>query len=89
MKTNRPTLSARMNHALERFLPERRVFIRSERETRFVRLRPLTQLAVLAGGGVVVTWSILATALVFMAAIGAGSERAQALREQALYETRL
>ena len=89
MKTTRPTISARMNHALERFLPERRVFIRSEQETRFVRLRPLTQLAALAGGGVVVTWSILATALVFMAAIGAGSERAQALREQALYETRL
>ena len=35
MKTTRPTISARMNHALERFLPERRVFIRSEQENTF------------------------------------------------------
>lgn len=79
----------RINHALERILPERRVFIRSETDTRFIRLHPLTQAIGLGGGAVVIGWTILASAILMMDSISAGNLREQALRDQRLYEARL
>ncbi len=80
---------SRLNAALERRLPEQRLFLRSDTETRFIRLKPTTQAIALAGTTVVLAWSIVATAILLMDSIGSGSARQQAKREQATYEARL
>lgn len=74
---------------LERYFPEQRVFLRSDTETRFVRLRPTTQLIGVVGVSLFVGWSVIATAILLMDSIGSGSLREQAARERELYEERL
>jgi murein DD-endopeptidase MepM/ murein hydrolase activator NlpD len=74
---------------LERVFPERRLFLRSDTETRFIRLKPETQLVAWTGSIVVVAWTIIATAILLMDSIGAGNFRAQAQRDQLTYEQRL
>lgn len=86
MKTS---LLLRLHAALERRLPEKRLFLRSETETRFIRLTPSRQLLIAGGSALVVGWSIVATAIILMDSIGAGNFRAQALRDKAIYEERL
>ncbi|MFT5742841.1 MAG: murein DD-endopeptidase MepM/ murein hydrolase activator NlpD [Paracoccaceae bacterium] len=78
-----------MHMALEKRFPEKRIFLRSDTETRFIRLRSETQLLAWAGGAVTVAWTIIATAILLMDTIGAGNFRAQALRDQMIYEERL
>lgn len=82
-------LTQKLHAALERRFPEKRLFLRSETETRFIRLRPETQ--VLAWTGITLTfgWTIVATAILLMDSIGAGNFRAQAQRDQMIYEDRL
>lgn len=79
----------RAHAALERRFPERRLFLKSEDHTRFIRLRPGTQLLGWAGGGALVAWSIVATAILLMDSIGSGNYREQALRDKTIYEDRL
>jgi len=74
---------------LERRFPERRMFLRSDTETRFIRLTSTTQLIAWVGGITIVAWSVIATAILLMDSIGSGNLRQQALREQIAYETRL
>ena len=78
-----------VHRLLERFFPERRLFLRSDTETRFIRLKPETQLVALLGSGVVVAWAIVATAILVMDSIGSGNFRAQAQRDKLIYEDRL
>lgn len=78
-----------INRLLERHLPERRIFVRSDSETRYLRLTPLTQFAGLAGGTVVIVWMTIASAIVLMDSIGSGNLREQANRDLVLYEARL
>jgi murein DD-endopeptidase MepM/ murein hydrolase activator NlpD len=74
---------------LERRIPEQRLFLRSDSETRFIRLRPVTQAVAMAGFSLLLAWTIVATAILLMDSIGSGSAREQARREQANYEARL
>lgn len=74
---------------LERFLPDRRLFLRSDTETRFVRLRPTTQLAAVLAFSLLVGWAAISTAILIMDSIGSGNFRAQAERDQRTYENRL
>lgn len=85
----RTRLEMRVNSLLERYLPERRVFLRSDTDTRFIRLRPATQLIALSGAAVIVGWSIIATSILVMDSIGAGNFREQAKRDLQTYEMRL
>jgi hypothetical protein len=78
-----------IHQATSRVFPERRIFLRSDTETRFVRLSPESQLLAVVGCTLFVAWSIIATAVVMMDTIGSGGLREQAAREQALYELRL
>ncbi len=81
---------ARKVHALlERKFPERRVFLKSDTDTRFIRLSPESQLLTLLAVGVIVSWSIVATAVVLMDSIGSGNFREQAKRDQSIYRDRL
>ena len=82
-------IPAHLNSILGRRVPEKRLFLRTDTETRFVKLSPLTQLFMLLGVSVIVIWSIIATAIVLIETIGSGNFRDQARRDQALYEERL
>ncbi|MEE9427227.1 MAG: M23 family metallopeptidase [Paracoccaceae bacterium] len=82
-------ISTRLKNIVERRFPEKRLFLRSDSETRFVRLTPFSQLFAWSGGVFFVAWSIIATAFLLMDSIGSGSVREQARREQTLYEQRL
>lgn len=79
----------RIHLVLERHFPEQRLYLKSDTETRFVRLRSGTQVIALAGGMLALAWTIVATALIMMDSIGAGSAREQSARQQSLYEERL
>ena len=78
-----------MHAALERRFPEKRLFLRSDTETRFIRLKPETQLVAWAGSSLILAWTIIATAVLLMDSIGAGNFRAQAQRDKMIYEERL
>ncbi len=82
-------LTLRVHAALERRFPERRLFLRSGDHTRFIRLRPASQLLAWTGTGLVVSWTIVATAIILMDSIGSGNFRAQSSRDKAIYEERL
>lgn len=79
----------RLNAALGRRIPEKRLFLRSDTETRFILLSPVAQVTGAAGSLMVVFWAIAATAILLMDSVGTGSLREQAQREQFLYEARL
>jgi len=82
-------LMHKLGHALERYLPEQRLFLRSDTETRFIRLSSLTQAGILFGGALVTGWTILATSVLLIDSIATGNAREQAAREQRLYEARI
>ena len=79
----------RLSTALENRLPEQRLFLKSDRGTRFVRLRPGTQAAIMAGFTGLIAWSVIVTSVFLIDTISAGGAREQAQREQVMYQTRL
>ena len=85
----RTRLAIRIDATLQRWFPERRLFLRSDTDTRFIRLKPGTQLLAFSGGALVVAWAIVATAILLMDSIGSGNFREQAKRDQRTYEMRL
>ncbi len=70
-------------------MPEKRLFLKSETGTRFVRLRPLTQAAIVTTTGLAATWTAIVTAVFFIDAINAGSNRDQVARASQAYQERL
>lgn len=82
-------IAYRINAALERYFPERRLFLKSETETRFIRLRPATQAIAVVVGGLALAWTTLATAILMFDSIAAGTSRDQIAHQQTLYEQRL
>ncbi|MCB1364892.1 MAG: peptidoglycan DD-metalloendopeptidase family protein [Rhodobacteraceae bacterium] len=85
----RTRLAIKTHALLEKHFPERRVFLKSDSDTRFIRLRPATQLAAYAGASLLVAWAIVATAILLMDSIGSGNFREQAKRDQHTYQDRL
>ena len=85
----RTRIAIKIHSMLERHFPERRVFLKSDNDTRFIRLRPSTQLIAFAGSALVVAWAIVATAIILMDSIGSGNFREQAKRDQRTYQARL
>ncbi len=82
-------LTDKLNHLLSRYLPEKRIFLRSDEGTRFLRVTPLGQAVAWTGALLFVSWAIVATAILLMDSIGSGNIRERAEREQRLYEERL
>ncbi|MGI3211370.1 DUF5930 domain-containing protein [Roseovarius tibetensis] len=82
-------LQMKFHDTLERYVPERRVFMRSDTDTRFIRLGPVTQLVAGGGAAAIVGWAIIATSILAMDAIGAGNFREQSKRDLQTYESRL
>ena len=85
----RTRLAIKIHAVLERYFPERRVFLKSDTDTRFIRLRPGTQIIAFAGSAALVAWAIVATAIILMDSIGSGNFREQAKRDQRTYQARL
>jgi len=85
----RSRLAIKTLAVMERYFPERRLFLKSDTDTRFIRLKPSTQLAAYAGASIVVAWAIVATAILLMDSIGSGNFREQAKRDQQTYQERL
>ncbi len=78
-----------LNSVLERWLPEQRLFLKSDRSTRFLRLRPATQLLALGGVATVFGWSIVASSILVIDSFGANASRDGARGPQATLEARL
>ena len=85
----RKRLGQKINAKLERMFPERRLFLKSDTDTRFIRVRPMMQLVAFTGSAMLVAWAIVATAIILMDSIGSGNFREQAKRDQRNYQTRL
>ncbi len=85
----RTRIAIKIHSMLERHFPERRVFLKSDNDTRFIRLHPSTQLLAFAGCALLVAWAIVATAIILMDSIGSGNFREQAKRDQRTYQARL
>ncbi|MBL4616019.1 MAG: hypothetical protein JKY27_14265, partial [Magnetovibrio sp.] len=85
----RTRLAIKFHGLLERHFPERRLFLKSDTDTRFIRLRPETQLMAYLGTSLVVAWAILSTAVLLMDSIGSGNFREQAKRDLTTYQDRL
>lgn len=78
-----------LNSVLERWLPEQRLFLKSDRSTRFLRLRPTTQLLALGGIATVFGWSIVASSILVIDSYGANASRDGIGRTQGTLEARL
>ncbi|MGI9369863.1 MAG: DUF5930 domain-containing protein [Ruegeria sp.] len=85
----RTRLAIRLHTLLERHFPERRVFLKSDKDTRFIRLSSETQVLAFAGVAVIAGWTAIATAVLLLDSIGSGNFREQAKRDQATYQERL
>ena len=85
----RTRLGQKVNAKLEHVFPERRVFLKSDTDTRFIRVRPMMQLVAFTGSAMLVAWAIVATAIILMDSIGSGNFREQAKRDQRTYQSRL
>ncbi len=85
----RSRLAIKTHALMEQWFPERRLFLRSTSDTRFIRLRSETQALAVLGVTAVMSWTIIATAILLMDSIGSGNFREQAKRDQITYEQRL
>lgn len=84
-----PRIFLQFSAWLQHYFPEQRLFLKSQTDTRFIRLNPFTQLIALIFGSLALGWTILATAILLMDSISAGTSREQIARQQGLYEERL
>lgn len=82
-------LTQRLDAGLAHYLPEQRLYLRSDTQTRFIRLRPHTQLVAISCSALVVAWALFSSAILLMDSIGRVGLRDQAARKQAMYEERL
>ncbi|MBF9029810.1 peptidoglycan DD-metalloendopeptidase family protein [Rhodobacterales bacterium HKCCE3408] len=82
-------LKDRIHAALDRHLPEQRLYLKSDEGMRFIRLRPGTQATILIGGALFIGWTTIVTSIFLIDTISAGSVRQQAEREQIVYRERL
>lgn len=82
-------LISSLNTSLERWLPEKRLFLRSDDATRFLRLKPLTQLTCLTGGALLFGWTFFATSVLVIDSISSGSSEEQVVEARESFEERL
>ncbi len=83
------TIRSRIDTRLETYLPEQRLFLKSQPGTRFIRLRPTTQIAIMLGSALFIGWTVVVSAFFFLGAISTGTARDQVARSQKIYEGRI
>lgn len=82
-------LISSLNNFLERWLPEKRLFLRSDDATRFLRLKPLTQFTCLTGGALLFGWTLFATSVLAIDSISSGTNEEQIVEAREAFEERL
>jgi murein DD-endopeptidase MepM/ murein hydrolase activator NlpD len=84
------TRLARKVHVFaEKYLPEQRLYLRTDQATRYLRLTPVTQLFLVTASAALFGWTIFVTAALMINTVGANSTESQARLQQDDYETRL
>lgn len=71
------------------FLSEKRIYLKSGGETRFVRLRTRDQLLACTAGVLMLGWTVAATALATVQFVNGPATQEQAAEDRAVYETRV
>ena len=74
---------------LHRLFPEKRIFVKSDAGTRFVRLGPRQHILAGAGLALLVGWTTIATSVLVIDLIRGDGAHQQVLAEQRLYEDRI
>lgn len=74
---------------LARYFSEKRIFLKSDAGTRFVRIGPRQQFAALMCGTALLGWAVFASSFVVAELAGSGRAELAEQNEQALYEDRL
>ncbi|MFQ5438043.1 MAG: DUF5930 domain-containing protein [Paracoccaceae bacterium] len=82
-------LSRRVHLALEKNLPEQRLYLRTDSNTRFLRLTPLTQLVLICVSTVVFGWTVFASSAVLVNSLGTTSAADRGRTQLIDYEQRL
>lgn len=80
---------AKLNALLSRHVPEQRIYMRTERTTRYFRATPLFQTTIGAVITVAVCWTVIASSTLMIDRISARSDKTQADVMQRAYEARL
>jgi len=84
------TRLARKVHVFaEKYLPEQRLYLRTDQATRYLRLTPVTQLFLVTASAALFGWTIFVSAALMINSVGANSSESQARLQQVDYETRL
>jgi len=78
-----------INRVLGKQVPEQRIYLRSDKTTRYVRLSPLVQTVLGTAFAFAFCWMIVASVALAIQAISAKSEKEQATVLQEAYEERL
>lgn len=82
-------LRRRLNSVLSSCFPEKRLFLQSEDATRYLRLTPLSQLALGSAGLALFGWMAVATSAVVLDLVSADAEASQTIVLRDAYRTRL
>ncbi len=85
----KPRLTRRLHVAAEKYLPEQRLYLRTDASTRFLRLTPATQMGLILISALVFGWTVFASSAFLVGKLTATSDRHQAQIQQIEYETRL
>ncbi len=86
MKTR---LARKVHVFAEKYLPEQRLYLRTDQATRYLRLTPVTQLFLVTASAALFGWTIFVSAALMINSVGANSSESQARLQQVDYETRL
>jgi len=82
-------LIRKINLAAGRYLPEQRLYLRTDSSTRFMRLTPFTQAFFIGTAALFFGWTIFASSAYLVSALSANSANDQARLQKIDYEMRL
>jgi murein DD-endopeptidase MepM/ murein hydrolase activator NlpD len=88
-KDQKMGLSERIEAFFQKVIPSRKLLIKTNGRTHFINLKSSTQVGLSTLIFCLVTWSIIAIAIVAMDSLGAGNFKEQALRDKENYQLRL
>ena len=84
-----PINFATINSFLSNRIPEQRIYLRSNKTARYVRLTPIIQTVAGTTFALLVCWMVIATVMLAVQAISAKTDKEQAGVLQQAYESRL
>jgi murein DD-endopeptidase MepM/ murein hydrolase activator NlpD len=83
------TMIGRLHASLQKRLPEKRLLVQSSGTTRVLRMGPLAQIAGIGGTALMFGWTLVASSILMIDAVGAGGSRDQVLQARSVLEQRL